>query len=225
MGEERKPEDRLREEYFLRLPEIRRVAEQLEAEIRFRTLPIQRQLNPHEQIVIKSRIKDCESAVKAIMRRKEGRVFDPGVFGSYSILDLRDLAGVRVLAFPHSRLTQVDQQLRACTCSPNRCKCFSKWTSDPMPFENGSQSAPKYWGYCEDVSLSVLAEYQVLPMLIGLFWEVEHSALYKPNSEIKSIAQSKLMQDQRTAVESALSNFELQFEKLVLDQNSLANEI
>jgi hypothetical protein len=43
---ERTPEDRLREEYFDLLPEIRKVTENPEAEVRYRTL--------------KSRIKECE---------------------------------------------------------------------------------------------------------------------------------------------------------------------
>ena len=37
--------DSLREEYSIRLPEIRRVAEQLEVEVRYRVLPMVRALN------------------------------------------------------------------------------------------------------------------------------------------------------------------------------------
>src|SRR5882724_8626738 len=45
LGEvERTIEDRLREEYFVLLPEIRRVTEQLEAETRYHVLPICREL-------------------------------------------------------------------------------------------------------------------------------------------------------------------------------------
>ena len=71
---ERTIEDQLRQEYFELLPEIRRVEAHLKAEIQFRTLPILRSLGTHEQLVIQSRIKDCESAINALRRRtKEGR--------------------------------------------------------------------------------------------------------------------------------------------------------
>lgn len=74
---ERKIEDRLREEYFDLLPDIRRVILQLDAEIRYYTLPILHSLSPYEQLAIKARVKDCESAVKSLRRRTEDRKFDP----------------------------------------------------------------------------------------------------------------------------------------------------
>ena len=55
-------QDRLREEYFDLLPDIRRVAEQLEAQIRYYTLPILRSLNrPPNVWNVTSRIKDGNS--------------------------------------------------------------------------------------------------------------------------------------------------------------------
>ena len=63
---ERSVEDRLREEYFNLLPDIRRVAEQLETEVLYRVLPVSLKLDGHERLVVKSRIKECESAVEAL---------------------------------------------------------------------------------------------------------------------------------------------------------------
>jgi hypothetical protein len=97
---ERTPEDRLREEYFDLLPEIRRVAENLEAQVRYHILPIKRDLHRFEQITVKCRIKEGDSAVDSLRRRQEGRIFDLQRPQSYSLLGLKDLAGVRVLAFP-----------------------------------------------------------------------------------------------------------------------------
>jgi hypothetical protein len=45
MTDERTIEDRLREEYSLLLPDIRRVTEQLESEVRYCVLPILRTLS------------------------------------------------------------------------------------------------------------------------------------------------------------------------------------
>jgi hypothetical protein len=58
-------EDRLREEYFDLLPDTRRVAEQLEAQIKYHTLPILRSLKRPERLDVRSRIKECDSALDA----------------------------------------------------------------------------------------------------------------------------------------------------------------
>jgi len=64
--------------------------------------------------------------------------------------------------------------------------------------------APKYYGYCEDVSSKVRGEYQIVPMLIGLFWDVEHSAMYKSRGAANSVEMKKYRAD----VYSALARFE-----------------
>lgn len=202
---------RLREEYFDLLPQIHRVTAHLETEIRYRTLPIFHRLKHYEQLVVKSRVKECESALKTLRRDQEGGVFDPDRPGDYSILNLPDLAGVRVLVFPHARLVEVDEALRT---------HFSGWTSKPVKDAGGVPFAPKFFGYCKDENdntiSNVRGEYQVVPMLIGLFWEVEHSALYKPAPSLKGIGESAEMTKLKARVELALSQFEEEFESFVL---------
>ncbi len=115
MTNQRAIEDRLREEYSLLLPDIRRVTEQLEVEVRYCVLPILRTLNKYEHLVVKSRIKDCESAINSLGRRPladprtgerlgEGKTFDRDRPALYTLTSLKDLAGVRVLAFPTRRI-------------------------------------------------------------------------------------------------------------------------
>jgi hypothetical protein len=205
---QRTNEDLLREEYFDLLPEIQRVVLQLEAEIRYHTLPILHSLKPHEQLVIKSRVKDCESALKTLSG--ESRIFDPDK--QYSVLDLPDLAGTRVLVFPNSRLVEVDTLL---------LNHYQSWTSKPVKDDAGLDFAPKYFGYCDKVSHKVRGEYQIVPMLLGLFWEVEHSAMYK----FKRVANSKEMKNYRAEVESALSRFEEGFESFVPTSSQPRSEI
>jgi len=118
---DRTVEDRLRE-YFSLLPAIRQVAEHLEVTIRHQLLSISGSLERFERIVVKARVKECESAVGSLLRRQEGEVFDSGRANSYTLTSLRDLAGVRVLAFPRSRLAEIDTELR---------KAFRDWTADP----------------------------------------------------------------------------------------------
>jgi hypothetical protein len=204
---ERTIEDQLRQEYFELLPEIRRVEVQLRAEVQYYTLPILRSLKLHEQLVVTSRVKECESAVSALRRRQEGATFDYSRPENYSLLHLKDLAAVRILAFPPSRLSEIDKDLR---------QCFLGWTPDPIPDERGGVLAPKYYGYCLEASRKVRGEFQVVSMLTGLFWDVEHSAIYKPNPELRGIEQNPEMRDLTREVYQALSRFEEGFERLVL---------
>ena len=100
---ERTVEDRLREEYFTLLPEIRRVADRLEAEIRYHALPISGALHGYERLVVKCRVKSCESALNKLRRHQETRAFQEDRPEAYTLTSLNDLAGVRVLALLSER--------------------------------------------------------------------------------------------------------------------------
>ena len=207
MTDNRTVEDRLREQYFDLLPDIRRVAEHLEAEVKYLVLPIRRKLDKYEQVVVTSRVKDCESAVDSLRRKQEGATFDPEQPTRYTLTSLGDLAGVRVLAFPSGRLAEVDDEIG---------KRFESWEADPISLgEAELPSVPRYSGYCRDASRSVRGEIQIVPMLIGLFWEVEHSAIYKPSPELKGVATDPEMRRCASEVYKALRAFERQFEALL----------
>jgi ppGpp synthetase/RelA/SpoT-type nucleotidyltranferase len=211
---ERSIVNRLREEYFDLLPEVRRIVNRLETEIRFHTRDIQQSLKPYEQLIVKSRIKECQSALDTAQRKGnkekgEGKVFDPERPGDYSVLSLPDLAGVRVLVFPDRRLTQVNEVLR---------EKFEGWQSKPVRDSKGVTLAHKYYGRLLPDS-EALAEYQIVPMLLGLYWEVEHSARYK--SDLKG---SDKISDLNAKVESALSDFERGIADLLPDDSGLDSE-
>lgn len=193
--DEQKIKARLREEYFDFLPEIRRLAQQLEAEIRFYTLHILHSLRPYEQLVIRSRVKECESTIKTLQGEKDGRVFDLERADEYSVRSLPDLAGVRILAFPNHRLLEIDETLR---------QHFNDWMPKPLKDASGVLQAYKYFGHRQSVSREVKGEYQIVPMLLGLFWEVEHSAMYK----FPVGANSENMKRLRADVERSLAYFE-----------------
>jgi len=206
---ERTVEDRLREEYFGLLPDARRVLEELEAEVRHCLLPLANKLDRHEKLTVTSRIKDCESALGALRRRQEGAIFDPVRADKYSLRNLNDLAGVRVLAFPRSRWIEADRLLRQ---HPQ----FATWDSDPVRARPDDVEAEplafKYHGFCFR-NRAVRAELQIAPMLIGLFWEVEHSAIYKPSPRLKGVLAG--MGEQTIKVYAALKDFESEFERLI----------
>jgi hypothetical protein len=132
-------------------------------------------------------------------------MFDPENFKGYSLKALKDLAGVRVLAFPSRRLMEIDVALR---------KPFEGWKPDPVLSEEGEELAFKYWGY-SPVGQNVIGEYQIVPMLTGLFWEVEHSAIYKPAPELRGVVRSLEMREPIANVHKALRQFEDRFEALV----------
>jgi ppGpp synthetase/RelA/SpoT-type nucleotidyltranferase len=200
----RSVEDRLREEYFTLLPEIRSVMEEVEAEVRHCLLPVSRRLQRHERLIVKSRVKECESAVDALRRRvQEGRTFDQDRFELYSLTQLNDLAGVRVLVFPRSLLSLASSELR---------KRFPLWTSDPPKGYEGR--AEKYFGRCS-ASEVVHGEVQIIPMLTALFWEVEHDTFYKPQPRLIDLVGTPIMQQHVDEVLIALEGFEQEFERLI----------
>lgn len=136
--------------------------------------------------------------------RQEGATFDRDQPELYTLTSLNDLAGIRVLAFPRSRLTEVDGMLR---------KLFASWIPDPIEDE-GELTAFTYHGFCA-ASATVRGEYQVVSMLTGLFWEVEHSAMYKPAPTLKGVTRSLEMQHRYKEVLSVLNAFEQEFETSV----------
>jgi ppGpp synthetase/RelA/SpoT-type nucleotidyltranferase len=207
-------EDRLREEYFDLLPDIRRVAEHLEAEVKYHILPISRSLDKFERIAVSSRIKECDSALESLRRRQEGATFDPDRAERYTLTSLKDLAGVRVLAFPKSRLGEIDIALRT-----NPKTTFPSWTADPVLGNRGETLAFKYWGHCS-ASSRVPGEFQIVSVLTGLFWEIEHSAIYKPAPRLRGVARALGMQERSRDIQNAISAFEEEFERLVRDETS-----
>jgi ppGpp synthetase/RelA/SpoT-type nucleotidyltranferase len=80
----------LREEYFDLLPDIRRVVDELEAEVKHCLVSISLRLDKYERLVVTSRVKDCESAVDSLRRRQEGATFDSGRAELYSLASLND---------------------------------------------------------------------------------------------------------------------------------------
>jgi hypothetical protein len=203
--------NQLREEYRLLLPMIRRVLIQLETEIRFRVLSILQELQSYEQVIVKSRVKDCESAIAKLV--PEGNIFDPEK--RYSLLRLHDLAGVRILVFPAKRVAQVDEELR-------RHPPFDRWASRPLRYARGFLSAPKYYGAFEAIDGTLNAEYQIVPMLIGNFWDVEHSAMYKPLGWAKGADRDQDLKTLRTKIEVALTRFERGFDGFVEQNRQLS---
>ncbi len=203
-------EDRLREEYFDLVVDARRVVDYLAAEVRHCVLPISLELNRYERLGVTSRIKACDSALDALRRRQEGATFDRDRPESYTLTALNDLASVRVLAFPRNRVADVDQALR---------QHFRDWKADPIPGAGDGDVEPlafKYHGLCK-ASTTVRGELQIMSMLIGLFWQVEHSAIYKPAPELKGVARSLEMRERTQDVYKALGNFEAEFERQIRD--------
>ena len=61
--------------------------------------------------------------------------------------------------------------------------------------------------------VQISCEYQIVSTLVGLFWEVEHSAIYKQSPNLKALA--PLLKEQTSAVYEALRSFETEFERQI----------
>jgi len=200
-------EDRLREEYFDLLPEIRRTALETETRVRRDLLDISLKLERYERLLITSRVKECESAVDALRRRQLLGAWDEERPHDYSLTQLPDLAAIRVMAFPRQRLLDVEAVVR---------QTLSSWTADPVPPIDGLAVplALKYFGRWS-LDSRITAEVQIVSLLIGAFWEVEHDAIYKPNPNLHGVMRSASVIQPRDEVLRALERFGAAFEEAI----------
>jgi hypothetical protein len=164
-------------------------------------------------LVVKARVKACDSAINKLReqtnpsdpskKRNPGGVFDRDRPESYNLLSLRDLVGVRVLAFPSGIANEVDKLLR-----PG----FKDWEFEPIE-DGGVRLGSKYNGHYAESMEGLACEYQIVSTLIGLFWDIEHAAIYKQAPNLKGLG--PVMRDQTSAVYLALKAFEDEFERQI----------
>jgi hypothetical protein len=203
MVDPRTVEDRLRAEYATLVVKAGRVAAELETLSRFAVNKVTRTFSRnHERVIVKGRVKACESAIEALRRRQEGKVFDESTPEAYSLLTLKDLVGVRVLVFPKEHIPAIRDAL---------AHALGDWEPDHVYDDARNPIAFKHHGFLRDAE-GFPCEYQVVPMLIGLFWEVEHAALYKPDQIFRGVANHPRMKERNQAVIDALIGFEEEFE-------------
>jgi hypothetical protein len=207
MADARTVEDRLREEYFDLLPVIRLAVLETETRIRRDLLDVSLSLRRYERLIVTARIKECDSAIDALRRRQPLGLFDRERPDEYSLTTLRDLAAIRVMAFPLQRLDDAQDALRS---------TLVDWTADPIPGAEDSDLplAFKYYGkWTADAPIT--SEVQIVPLLIGLFLDVEHSAIYKPSPNLRGVVRSEAVIQRRNAVFAALRAFEAEFEAAI----------
>jgi ppGpp synthetase/RelA/SpoT-type nucleotidyltranferase len=212
MNEVRLVEDLLRAEYVALLPSMQRILAQVETEVRYALLPLTLPLDRYERILVRGRLKECESAVDSLRRRQEGGRFVPEDPERYSLTTLPDIVGVRVLTFPRRHFESVQRLLSPMTDS---------WTRDHLSGLNPTDSpvALKYDGFRNPTD-AVKVEIQIVSLLVGLFWEVEHTAIYKPSPRLRGVEKSPAMQTKTAAVLTALRDFEEEFDRQIDDAES-----
>jgi hypothetical protein len=182
---------------------MQRTLTALETEVDYLLLPAKLQLDQYERMLVHGRVKDCESAVDSLRRRQEGGRFDTDQPEKYSLTVLPDLVAVRVLTFPPPRFEDARRIVTA---------RIPTWTADPIPALDPADPplALKFHGTWSP-SDTFHSEVQIVSLLIGLFWEVEHSAIYKPSPKLRGIAESRAMKLRTAAVLNALREFEQEF--------------
>jgi len=206
MDNARSVDDRLRDEYVRLLPDMRRTLTSIETEVNYALLRLKLGLHPYEQILVKTRLKECESAINSLKQRQEFATFASEHPERYSLTSLPDLVGVRILIFPQRHLRDVQRLI-----APR----IAGWVEDHLHRAGSAdpQVALKYRGYWEPND-PIMAEIQIMSLLIGLFWEVEHSAVYKASPKLRGL-RSDAMKTRYEAVLTALQEFEEEFERQI----------
>lgn len=211
MTQLRTTEDKLREKYFALLPNLYKLRELLETKIRYALKEVMKELQEHERIKISSRIKECESAIASLKRRQEADSFDDTK--EYCLSDLKDLVGVRVSYFPNNLYPKIAHSLS---------REFSDWSQNhTSDYDTPSKIiAHKYQGVIDKHTSDIIAEYQIVPLMIGLFWEVEHFAFYKPHQNYKGIINRTEMEECTQAIYKQFEVFEKTFAKIIHQSQS-----
>ncbi len=199
-------EDYLREEYHKLKPEMVKIMTSLETKVRWYLHDIIFNLKKHQRIEIKIRIKDCESAIASLRKRVEGNVEKD--FAKSKLTDLKDLVGIQIQAFPRQLIPVINKILidSLPNWSPNHT--YSEDKKDIV--------AHKYYGSIN--KKFNICEIQIVPMLVGLFWEVEHFTYYKPYPELVGIKKNLEMQQIIQEVENKLKEFDEVFERILLEE-------
>lgn len=196
---------KLRQEYYALLPDTEALNKKLELEIQCILKELIVNLKPYQRIEVVSRIKECESAIRALERRQEGALFHEN--NEYSLTSLHDLVGVRILYFPCELKDEIRKLLK---------KRFGAWNYDPIKYAD-NEEIEKFYGKIDGYNL--YAEYQIVPMLIGAFWDVEHSLYYKPHPMYKGVKKCEFVKDVYGEVIKALHEFEKKIENAVKKEN------
>lgn len=201
-----KTENYLCEEYFNLLPELAKVQQLMEARVRWYLKDITFALKKHQRIEIESRVKECNSAIDALKRRQQSRSFDDN--NSYSLTELKDLVGLRILVFPPGLTTKINKVITA---------KFRSWKPDHHKL--GKTILCKKYDGIANKKLKIRCEIQIISMLTGAFWDIEHFALYKPDPAYKGIRENLKMRRLRDEVLVKLAEFEKTFEKIISEQS------
>ncbi len=88
----RTAEDYLRSEYVRLVPAMQRTSVTVETEVRHLLLGLTLDLDRYERLSVKTRIKDCESAIDALRRRQQYGLFDQERADQYTLTALPDLS-------------------------------------------------------------------------------------------------------------------------------------
>lgn len=202
-------EDYLREEYYGLRRELIKMMTSLETQIRWYLRDIIFNLKKHERIEIKTRIKDCESAIGTLKKDIEFNTFenDPN---KYKLTNLKDLVGIQIRVFPRHLILDVNTIL---------IDKFPSWLSNHTYSEDKTDIlAHKYYGLIDNINNNVRCEIQIVPMLVGLFWEVEHFAYYKPYPELINIKKNLEMQQIVQEIGNKFKEFDEVFERILLEE-------
>lgn len=196
-----KAEDYLRKEYFQLLPKMTKILLLLETRIKWYLRNNNYGLTSYQRITVESRIKECESAINSLLNKQQFCAFRDDT--KYTLKQLKDLIGVRILVFPSNLLEEVNNTI---------ISKLPHWESDPELV--GEVKILKYRGFVER-NKTIKCEIQIVPMLTGLFWEVEHFVLYKPQPQYKNTKSDPDMKKYYREVLNTFVKFEKAFEKVI----------
>ena len=148
----------IQEEYKNLRPALNKLRKKVKKEIRTCLSDFTQSLEPWQRIEIRSRIKECNSAIDSLRKRN-----------FHTLNDLVDLVGIRIVVFPASLAEKVEGVL---------IDYFKTLVPDHYFYAKNEIAFRKYNGLTDDTT-KIKCEIQIMPEILYSLVEVEHDFFYK----------------------------------------------
>jgi ppGpp synthetase/RelA/SpoT-type nucleotidyltranferase len=205
-------EYRLLSEYSKSYPTYKKIRDKAEAIIKYNLIDSLYKKKNWERIEVISRIKEVESAINKLKRKREGRTLEE----SDTLATLTDMVGLKIRVFPNDYLEPIGTIIK---------NAFPIIEEDHEPQQEYGIDEKDY--YADVIRLKYIAsfknnninfEIQIVPFILDAFYEIDHDIIYKPDTKLPNPTLiARLMKEPNQNIVAAIKiwskSFSYYFEK------------
>lgn len=159
----------LRSEYDNQINKMNGLLDYYKTEIEYLIRELKLNCKKFEKIEFSSRIKTFESCITKLKKKNEANVLTEEA----KLSEVKDLIGIRMLVFPNDYIEVIKRLIM---------RKHNKFTIEEIDEDKKKEcDFIKFFVYFNIEKFNhILVEIQILPYLLGKYWDIEHSLIYKP---------------------------------------------